>query len=196
MSTTAAESIASYVTDMLALERHIEKALSSQVTDFGDDHESAARLATIRDNCERHAAALQRLADRREQAGQGVSELVKKAAASVLGVGAAAIDFVRTEKMPKNLRDDYTAISLAVIGYVMLHTTAMSLSDHEVADLAHAHLQDHTKAVMTLHNIIPATVIRFLQAEGLPAKSDVLPAIADNLESVWHAHSGVPSVSV
>jgi hypothetical protein len=29
------------------------------------------------------------------------------------------------------MRDDYTAFSLATIGYVMLHTTALSLDDGE-----------------------------------------------------------------
>lgn len=186
--------IASYVTDMLALEHHIEDALTGQIKDLEDDRDSAPQLMGIRDTCTRHARALQRVADAREQQGQGVSEIVKKAAASVLGAGAAAIDFVRTEKLPKLLRDDYTAVSLAVIGYVMLHTTAMSLGDEEVASLAHEHLQDHAKSVMTLHNIIPGAVIRFLQSEGHPASAAVLPTIAENVESVWHDDAGVPDV--
>lgn len=95
---------------------------------------------------------------------------------------------------PKLLRDDYTAVSLAVIGYVMLHTTALSLGDDEVAALAHEHLQNHAKSVMTLHNIIPGAVIRFLQSEGHPASAAVLPIIADHVESVWHDNVGVPDV--
>lgn len=186
--------IASYVTDMLALEHHIEDALTGQIKDLEDDRESAPPLMEIRDTCTQHARALQRIADAREQTGQGVSEIVKKAAASVMGAGAAAIDFVRTEKVPKLLRDDYTAASLAVIGYVMLHTTALSLGDDEVAELSHVHLQNHAKSVMTLHNIIPGAVIRFLQSEGHPATADVLPTISENLESVWHDNAGVPDV--
>ena len=92
------------------------------------------------------------------------------------------------------LRDDYAALSLATVGYVMLHTTALSLGDDEVAALAHRHLKDHAKSVMTLHNIIPGAVIRFLQSDGLPANEDVLPQIAENLEEVWRSGAGVPEV--
>ena len=106
-------------------------------------------------------------------------------AAETPSTGAAAIDFVRNEKLPKNLRDDYTATSLAAIGYVMLYTTATSLGDREVADLAQRHLREHARNVMLLHNVIPGAVITFLQNDELPARSDALPEISRNLESVW-----------
>ena len=38
MSRTREEAINSYITDMLALEDHIEKALRAQVHDFKDEH--------------------------------------------------------------------------------------------------------------------------------------------------------------
>jgi hypothetical protein len=121
---------------------------------------------------------------------------VKRAGSAILGVGAAAVDFVRNEKLPKNLRDDYTATSLAAIGYVMLHTTALSLGDREIADLAHRHLQDHARNVMLLHNAIPGAVVRFLQNDGLPAKTESLVEISKNLESVWSDQAAaVPEAS-
>jgi len=91
---------------------------------------------------------------------------------------------VRNEDLPKNLRDDYTAASLAAIGYVMLHTTAVSLGEETIGERALAHLKDYARIVMTLHNIVPAAVIRFLQEEGLPA-ADRLTEIGENLRSVW-----------
>lgn len=194
MTATAAGSIAGYVTDMLALELHIREAIDGQLRDLADDPDSAPQLESIRDMCTAHAHALQALGDRREYGGPGVAGIVKKAAASVLGVGAAAIDLVRTEQVPKMLRDDYAAVSLATIGYVMLHTAALALDDTEVAELAQSHLEEHTKGLMTLHNMVPGAVVRFLQAEGLPAASRVLPAVSANLDAVWHAHVGVPSV--
>lgn len=45
--------------------------------------------------------------------------MLKRAGSAVLGLRAAAVDVVRTEGLPKNLRDDYTAFSHATIGYVM-----------------------------------------------------------------------------
>src|SRR6185295_12839701 len=98
---------------------------------------------------------LKALAERREGAGQGVADALKRAGSAVLGVGAAAVDFVRSEKLPKDLRDDFTAVSMANIGYLMLYTTALSLDDREVAELAQRHLKDHTQCAVTLQNLIP-----------------------------------------
>ena len=55
------------------------------------------------------------------------ADAIKRAGSALLGLGAAAVDLVRNEGLPKNLRDDYTAFSLATIGYVMLYTTASAL---------------------------------------------------------------------
>jgi hypothetical protein len=107
----------------------------------------------------------------------------------LLGLGAAAIDLVRNEGLPKNLRDDYTAFSLATIGYVMLHTTATALEDQEVGDLARQHFADYAQAVTLLHNVVPGAVIRFLKEEGLLVREDVLPEISRTIEEIWHSQS-------
>lgn len=189
------EAITSYITDVLALEKHLEKALEGQIADQKDETSLVQELRHVHRTVEQHVAALETLSAEREATGQGVAKAVKKAASSVLGAGAAAIDFVRTEKLPKNLRDDYTALSLASISYVMLHTTALSLGDNEVADIALAHLQDHARHVMTLHNVIPGAVVRFLIQDGLPADLDRLEEVQQNLEAVWRDDSGVPDVA-
>ena len=185
MSTDTREAITSYITDMLALEQHIEKALSGQIKDLDQDSPEIVReLKAVHDTCERHIAALQAVAEQRGDTGDGIVGSVKKAASAVLGVGAAAVDFVRAEKLPKDLRDDYTALNLASIGYVMLHTTALSLGDEPVAELAHRHLQAHAKCVMTIHNIIPGAVMTFLREEGHPV-TDRMSEIQRNIQSVW-----------
>ena len=191
MAPTAQEAITSYITDMVALEQHLQKALAGQIEDLGDERMFVSELQAIHATCELHIAELERLANARGDGGQGIAEAVKKAASTVLGFGAAAVDFVRTEKLPKNLRDDYTAVSLACIGYVMLHTTALSLGDGETAAMAHRHLRQHAQSTMSLHNIIPAAVVKFLQDDGLPAQSGVLSEVADNIESVWQDDGGI-----
>ena len=186
MSRNATEAVNSYVTDMLALEQHLHKALNGQIEDLDEDYPDVVRhLRTVEGEVEGHIDALKALVERRVEGGQALADVVKRAGSAILGAGAAAVDFVRNEKLPKNLRDDYTATSLAAIGYVMLHTTALSLGDREVADLAHRHLKDHARNVMLLHNLIPSAVIAFLQHDELPARSDTLPEISRNLETVW-----------
>ena len=191
MSRNANEAVTSYVTDMLALEQHIQKAIKGQIEDLDEDYPDVVRhLRTVASEVDAHIETLKSVVERRADAGQGLADVVKRAGSAVLGAGAAAVDFVRNEKLPKNLRDDYTATSLAAIGYVMLHTTALSLGDREVADIAHRHLQDHARNVMLLHNVIPGAVIAFLQKDGLPARADVLSEVSRNIESVWSDQSG------
>ena len=96
---------------------------------------------------------------------------------------------MRKEGLAKNLRDDYTAFSLATVGYVMLHTTALSLGEQEVADLARQHFSDYAHAVTLLHNVVPGAVVRFLREDGLPVREDVLPEISRTIEQIWHAQS-------
>ena len=188
MARDRAEALNSYITDMLALEEHIEKAIKGQIKDLKDDPEFVREIQTINRTVEHHISDLKGLVDRRNAG--GAVEAIKKVGSNIAGLGAAAIDLVRTEGMPKNLRDDYTATSLAAIGYVMLHTTALSLGDREVADLAHRHLKDHARSVMRLHNVIPSAVIAFLQHDGLPARRDVLQEVSRNIETVWRDESG------
>jgi hypothetical protein len=107
----------------------------------------------------------------------------------VLGAAAGVIDLVRTEGLPKNLRDDYTALSLANIGYVMLHTTGLSLDDREVAELAQQGFTDYAEALTRLQRIIPPAVVSYFKQEGLPVRDDVVPKVLRALEDAWQFQS-------
>ena len=125
---------------------------------------------------------LKALSDRRDAS--GAVESVKRAGSALAGMAAGAIDMFRTEGLPKNLRDDYTAFNLANISYVMLNTTALALGDQEVADLSQQHLRDYAAASLRLDRIIPAAVVRYLQQEGLPAQ-DVAHQVGRTVEEAW-----------
>jgi ferritin-like metal-binding protein YciE len=179
------EALNSYITDMLSLEEHIDKAIRAQVEDLKDYPDVARDLKQILRDVEHHVSDLRGLSDRRKA--QGPSDAIKRAGSALLGLGAAAIDLVRTESLAKNLRDDYTAFSLATIGYVMLHTTALALDEREVAELARQHFSDYAKVVTQLHNLIPAAVVRFLREDGLSVRDNVLPEVSRTIEEIWHA---------
>jgi ferritin-like metal-binding protein YciE len=182
------EAINSYITDMLALEDHIEKALRGQLEDLKDHPDVHRDLKQIHRKVEHHVSDLKGLSERRNA--RTPTDVIKRVGSALLGLGAAAVDLIRTEGLPKNLRDDYTAFSLATIGYVMLHTTALTLDDQEVADMARQHFADYAEAVTLLHNLIPGAVIRYLKEEGLLVREDVLPEISRTIEEVWQAQSG------
>ncbi len=187
MARTSQDAIHSYVTDMLALEDHIEKAIMAQVEDFEDDYPAVGvALREMHRTIERHITSLRGLEDLRDAGPRlDVADFIKRAASTVAGLGAAAIDLVRTEKLPKNLRDDYTAFSLATIGYVMLHTTARSLGDTRVAAVAENHLTDYAGMVMSLNDLIPSTVVTLLKEEGLPARDETLAEIEETIRNAW-----------
>lgn len=188
------EATNSYVTDMLSLERHIEAALESQLKSLDTYPKITSELRGISATIKSHIQTLETIAD--QTGGEQVAGTIKKVGATLAGLAAGVIDLVRNESMPKDLRDNYTACSLATIGYVMLYTTAASLGDRKVADVAQRHLSDYAEIVMTLHNITPAAVIEFLQGEGLPAKEEVLAEIGQTLQNTWRqAAPEVPPVT-
>jgi ferritin-like metal-binding protein YciE len=176
------EAINSYITDMLSLESHIEKAIKSQLSDLKDYPDVVAELRQFHRTVEHHMSDLKALSDRRDAS--GAVESVKRAGSALAGMAAGAIDMFRSEGLPKNLRDDYTAFNLANISYVMLNTTALALGDQEVADLAQQHLRDYAAASLRLDRIIPAAVVRYLQQEGLPAQ-DVAHQVGRTVEEAW-----------
>lgn len=182
-SSNPTDAINSYITDMLALEEHIDKAIKSQLDDLKDYPDVTGELKTVQRSVQHHVSDLRDLSKRRKAS--GAADAVKRAGSNVLGMAAGAVDMVRNEGLPKNLRDDYTAFNLAAIGYVMLNTTALALGDQEVADLGSQHFRDYTRAVLTLDRIIPTAVVRFLQNEGLPARQDVVTQVGKTLAEGW-----------
>ena len=180
------DTINSYITDMLSLEEHLDKALTGQVEDLKDDPQVVADLKAVQRWVQHHVSDLKQLSEARQAT--TATDAIKRAGSGVLGFAAGLIDLVRSEGLAKNLRDDYAALSLAAIGYVMLNTTALALDDREVADLASQHLRDYTKALVGLHSVIPAAVVRFLQQEGLPARPDVLNEVYRNVTEAWRGH--------
>jgi hypothetical protein len=177
------EAINSYLTDMLALEEHIEKAIKGQLADLKDYPEVLAELRQTQHTIEHHISDLRMLSDRRKAG--GVVESVKRAGAGVAGAAAGLIDLIRTEGLPKNLRDDYTAFNLASIGYVMLHTTALALDDQEVAELSLQHFRDYADTVIRFNRLVPAAVVRYLQQEGLPARTDAVQVANQHVQEAW-----------
>jgi len=185
------EAINSYLGDMLSLGDHIEKAIRGQLQDLKDYPEVIAELKEIYRKVEHHISDLRELTERRNAS--GVVTAVKRAGSAVVGAAAGLIDLVRNEGLPKNLRDDYTALSLATVGYEMLYTTALALEDREVAELAEVNFSDHARSVIRLNNIIPGAVLGFLKSEGLPVREDVLREVGRSIEQVWSGASSTAS---
>jgi ferritin-like metal-binding protein YciE len=151
--------VTKYLADMVALEGHIYQAIDKQVKETQDEPDVNPKLREIRDGLERHTNALR---SRLDALGGQATSPIKEAGASVLGVAAGVIDKLRAEEISKDFRDNYTALSLSTISYVMLITTCLACDDTQTADLATKLLKENAQYVMDIGKLTPYTVVRDL----------------------------------
>lgn len=186
------DTLQQYVSDMLALERHLLPALENQSDDDRmADYPQAQRLvskieATVRSH-------INGLEGHLEDMGGDPASPVKSALTSALGAAATAIENMRTNPVSKNLRDDYTALNLAAISYTMLHTTGHALMDDRTADLAASYLMDYTPLITEINEIIPLVVVSELRDETEILEMSAAGPAIERTQQAWdheHVHSG------
>ncbi|MBV8600068.1 MAG: hypothetical protein JO359_00750 [Candidatus Eremiobacteraeota bacterium] len=177
-------SLRTYVSDMLALERHIREPLARQSND--SDVQRIGEAKTIVDEmfalCERHAAELE---SSLSAMGGHAASPVKSAWSQILGAGAAAIDSIRKTKVSKDLRDDYTALSLAAVSYSMLHTSGLALGNSAIAELGKLLFSDYASILVRLGRIIPRVVVEELRLDGESVEPGVVETATQTVEAVW-----------
>lgn len=182
MNKSSADMLNSYITDMLALEVHIEKAIVGQMNDLdGEEPEFAAALEQAHEVISAHITHLGLVAEARGMSsGSAVAERMKKVVSKVAGIGAAAVDLVRREKLPKDIRDDNAAFRLAEVGYAMLHSSATVLDeDGEVRELALEHMRDYTELSNAFRELAPAAVLRYLEKAGCSVSDQLLSRVLE-----------------
>ena len=184
----ARHSVATYVSDMLALERHMRAPLDRQVKDddtakFSNAAAIANKLRTLVDT---HEAALE--AQLKALGGDSASG-VKSAWSGFLGAGAAAVSGTRKTKVSKSLRDDYTALGLSAISYTMLHTTALGLGDDVTAALAKRHLDDYTPIIIEISKSMPAIVLEELRNDGENVVASAAQIAERNQTQSWNQNA-------
>lgn len=180
MKSSPADMLNSYITDMVALEAHLEKAIFGQMNDLDDEEpQFAVALDHAHGIIGAHISRLGVVAESREiSGGSAVAEGLKKVVSKVAGLGAAAVDLVRHEKLPKDIRDDNAAFRLAEVGYAMLHASAMVLDDDgEVRDLALDHMRDYTNLSRMFRDLAPASVLRYLEKAGHTVSEELLARV-------------------
>lgn len=183
--TRAQEILSGYVNDMLAVEREIHQAMSRQKHDARVKRFPAVSLliGSIEDTIDTH---IERVAEALARLGASESAL-KKAVGTVLGIVGGVYDKVRQDdKVSRLVRDDYAALSFAVVCYQMLHTTALALGDERIADTAIRHLEDYATAIMRLSEAIPALIIQELSTEGkIPADQKIAEEAVRHVRDAW-----------
>ena len=183
-------SLATYVSDMLALEQHYHVAFDAQKNDADfTEYDDAAQIVTrLEALCTQHIDALRSTLD---ALGGHQATGIKDAVAQVGGAIAGAIDKTRKTKVSKGLRDDYTALSNGIVSYSELLTTAYAFGDETVAALAQRQLADYAGAIMELGSSVPGVVARELSAIGLTVDPSAASRSRDVVERSWQQTSSV-----
>ena len=186
--TTAQKILSEYMNDMLAVEREIHQAVSRQKH---DEHVRqfpaiALLIGGIEETIDRHIETVSETLPR-----LGASEsALKRVVGRVLGIVTGIYGKVRPDdKVSSLLRDDYAALSFAVVCYQMLHTTALALGEERVTELALRHLEDYASAIMRISEVVPPLVVQELAHEGkVPANPEVAEEAIRHVRDAW-AHA-------
>jgi ferritin-like metal-binding protein YciE len=171
-----------YLSDQLALEKHINEAISGQMNTAKQDPDANQQFTQFVATLKGHISALDA---RLDALGGNPAGPIKAAGAAVLGTAATTIDKLRADEISKDLRDDYTALNLSVISYLMLHATATAVGDSETADLAKRFAKDHADFVMWINKNIARFVVKDLQDSGAELNMSAQNSSQSIQDYVW-----------
>jgi hypothetical protein len=180
-------SLATYVSDMLAVERHIRIPFETQradgdVREYEDAAEVVNRLVAL---CDMHVEGLKK---ELERLGGHEASPIKSAVTELEGFVAGAIDKMRKTKVSKALRDDYTALGLCCVSYSELLATANGLHDGDVAALAKRHLTDYANAIMQIGECVPGVVLRELNdTPGVDVDATLVDRSRQEISEAWQS---------
>jgi len=186
------ELLRTHVRDMLAVESEIHGAFRRQERDRRLRHDPDARalVARIEETVDRHLLDLKGCLRRMG----GEESRLKNALGAVLGTAAGFYDRMRADDpISRMLRDDYIALSTAIVCYEMLHATALAAGDEEVAALALRHVEDYAPLVMGISDLLPHAIVRELAREGKlpPNRDDAATRAVVNTRRAWSSQAPV-----
>ena len=180
------ESSRKHVSDMLSVERHILEAVQQQRDDENvKNHVEANKLIIkIERVLNNHVTALEALA---KQYDADTQSSVKKTVTKLLGVAAGLYDKVRGDHpLSRDLRDNYTALSLASMGYTTFHTYGLTVKEDRIADLAAQHLKDLTPLMVEISKVLPSVVVKEVQEESdFATDTSVADRAVKNTQEAW-----------
>ena len=184
MASTTTPTINTYVSDMIALERHIAQPLEHQTKDdaVAKNADASRVINEAFKNVTTHIDVLER---RLEALGGHSGAAVKSGVATAVGAVAAAVGDARKTEVSKYLRDDYSALALASASYTMLHATALALGDTQTATIAQKNLADVATSVMRISKTLPITVLKELREEGLAVDAGILGEAERDVANAW-----------
>lgn len=180
------ESISKHISDMYAVEQHIRDAVVRQRDDerLKNNVEVNQVVIEIERVLNDHLEALDDLA---ESYDTQVQSAAKEALGKALGVAAGLYDRVRGKHpLSRDLRDNYTALSLAAMAATQFHTYGLSIGEDRIADLASDHLHDITPLLVEISKVLPnVTAEETAEESNFPADASVAQQATANTQAAW-----------
>lgn len=179
--------ITKHIADISALNKHILEAVERQREDASVKAMPDANTLVI--EAERvlrgHQATLDSLAE--GYGGSGES-MAKQAVTAFAGVVAGLYDKLRESEVTRNLRDNYTAMALASMGYTAMNAFGLAVGEARIAEVAEQHLKDITPLQVAISKAIPGCTVAELakMADGeFAVNASVVSESVERTQSAW-----------
>ncbi len=182
------KAIRKHLSDILAVIQHVLEAVERQrgaetVRERPDVNELVIRIERV---MKAHVGEIEKLIG---TYGAARESLLKKVVTGALGAAAGVYDKRRKYELSRMLRDDYTALNLAAISYVMLHTFGLSIGEENVAEVAHRHLTNIPPLLKNIRETIPHAVLaEIAEQDKFAVVSDAGIRALNNLTGIWTDH--------
>jgi len=180
--------VAKYVIDQLILVQHSLEVLESQCedSDVKNEPQVASLLSAIKLTFAKHETKLKsHLFSNFEGSERPVGAKIRDAFTALTGTVIGLYSDLRTEKVSKMLRDDYTVLCLGTLTYSMLLTTSRSLNEPQTAELCSELMKDYPPFVMKLNEIIPFVVNDDLTKRGFQVKTEAATEAVECSKKAW-----------
>jgi len=186
--TTRNDAIRKHLADMQAVEAHILTAVRHQLQEQGELASAPADveplLRRIESTLTTHTETLELLTERYD--GERQADF-KRIVTEFFGMLAGLYNKVRQHEVSRMLRDNYTALSLAAMGYTSLHSFGLAIGEENVASMAQRHLEDLTPLLMDISRALPHVVVQETGEENdFPVNTTVGELAEKNTQRAWN----------
>jgi hypothetical protein len=175
-----------YVREQIAIEESFCSLLEQQISEVNTAEyaDAANLLIEAREVLGRNFVSLNKTLDNLEQGAVSTLSLIAG------GNGTSTVKHLserdlRTRRISKMLRDDYSALNLITMSNTLLHTTALALEQQEVAAIALKHLQNLAPIVVKIGALVPEVATRELHRESSKIDLSVGQIALKNTQLAW-----------
>ena len=165
ITTQRTQAIRTAIANVRAIEDQLRQQIEAQLENAAVSRQDDATrvLRSVVPVLSRYTVLLDRRLQEFEADQGGLSDAVT----SVVGTVAGWIEALRTEEeVSRILRDDYAALSLALIQNRMLVVTALAVEDPETAEVAKRHIDDLRECLRDVESILTVVLEDELEQAG------------------------------